>query len=83
MEGLQYYGQGITEGLEKGRVEGQQEGLRTAVIALARTKLGALSDADIAAIEAVADGYLLTELVTTLGRARSSGRAALDRVLAR
>jgi hypothetical protein len=78
-----YYGQGITEGLEKGRVEGQQEGLRTAVIALARTKLAVLSDADIAAIEAVTDRSILTELVAALGRARSSSRAraAIERAL--
>jgi predicted transposase YdaD len=51
-----YYGQGVAEGLEKGRQagreegrqagreEGRQDGLRAAVVALARTKLEALSD---------------------------------------
>jgi hypothetical protein len=72
-----YYGQG----LEKGR----QAGLRTAVVALARTKLEELSDDDIAAIEAVSDQRVLTELVTSLGQVRSASeaRAALDRALAR
>lgn len=76
-----YYGQGISEGLEKGR----QDGLRAAVIALARTKLEELSAADIAAIEAVSDQLVLTELITSLGQARSvrKARAALDRALAR
>jgi hypothetical protein len=76
-----YYGQGVTEGLEKGL----ENGLRAAVVALARTKLEALSDDDLAAIEAVSDPRVLTELVTSLGRARSAleARATLDRALAR
>jgi hypothetical protein len=52
---------------------------------LARTKLGELPDEGIAAIEAVSDQRILTELVTLLGQARSAreARAALDRALAR
>lgn len=52
---------------------------------LARTKLEELSDDDIAAIEAVSDQHALTELVTSLGQARSvlEARAALDHALAR
>jgi hypothetical protein len=72
-----YYGQG----LEKGR----EDGLRAAVVALARAKLEELSDDDIAAIQAVFDQHILTALVTSLGQARSAAiaRAALDRALAR
>jgi hypothetical protein len=85
-----YYGQGITEGFEKGRQEGREEGreegrqrLRGPMIALARTKLGKLSDDDVAAIEAVSDLHVLTELVTPLGQTSSTrkARAALARVL--
>jgi len=55
------------------------------VVALARTKLEVLSDNDLAAIEAVSDQRVLTELVTSLGQARSvlEARAALDRALPR
>jgi hypothetical protein len=79
-----YYGQGVAagreegrqagreEGRQAGREEGRQDGLRAAVVALARTKLEALSDDDIAAIEAVSDQRVLTELVTSLGQAVSS-----------
>jgi hypothetical protein len=83
-----YYGQGLEEGQKKGRdegrEEGREEGLRTAVLTFARAKLGRLSDSDIAAIEAVSDERILTELIALLGQARSarSARAALDRALA-
>ena len=55
------------------------------MVALARAKLEALSDDDIAAIQAVSDQRVLTELVTSLGLARSASmaRAALDRALGR
>ena len=55
------------------------------MVALARTKLEVLSDNDLAAIEAVSDQRVLTELVTSLGQARSvlEARAALDRALPR
>ena len=80
-----YYGQGLEKGRQEGRQEGREEGLRAAVVALARTKLEALSDADIAAIEAISDQRVLTELVTSLGQVRSASeaRAALHRALAR
>jgi hypothetical protein len=76
-----YYGQGVAAGREEGR----QDGLRAAAVALARTKLEALSDDDIAAIEAVSDQRVLTELITALGQARNfvEARATMDRVLAR
>lgn len=65
--------------------QGREEGLRAAVVALARTKLKELSADDIAAIEAVADQRVLTELIASLGQARSvrKARAALDHALAR
>jgi len=80
-----YYGQGVAEGLEKGLEKGLENGLRAAVVALARTKLLVLSDDDLAAIEAVSDPRILTELVTSLGQASSlpEARATLDRALAR
>ena len=55
------------------------------MVALARTKLKELSAVDIAAIEAVSDPTVLTELITSLGQARSArkARAALDHALAR
>jgi len=57
-------------------------GGRSQLVALARTKLGDLSDDDLAAIEAISDPRILTELVTSLGRVRSAARAraALDPV---
>jgi hypothetical protein len=63
--------------------QGREEGLRAAVVALARTKIESLSDADVAAIEAVSNQHILTELVTSLGQARSArkARAALDRAI--
>jgi hypothetical protein len=77
--------EGRNEGRQEGRNEGRQEGLRAAVVALARTKLGELPDDVVAAIEAVSDQHILTELVTLLGQARSArkARAALDHALAR
>jgi hypothetical protein len=74
-----YHGQGVTEGLEKGL----ENGLRTAVVALAHAKLEVLSEDDLAAIEAVSDPRVLTELVTSLGQASSvfEARATLDRAL--
>jgi hypothetical protein len=73
------------QGREEGRQEGREDGLRAAVVALARTKLESFSDDDIAALEAVSDQRVLTDLVTSLGQARTvpEARAALDRPLAR
>ena len=77
--------QGLERGLSRGLERGLENGLRAAVMALARAKLEALSDDDRTAIEAVADPRVLTDLVTSLGRATSilEARATLDRVLAR
>lgn len=72
-----YYGQGLEEG--------QGEGLRAAVIALARAKLKTVPADDLAKIAAVTDPLVLTELVTALGQARSAfgARTALARALRR
>ncbi len=74
-----YYGQGLEEGRQEGR-----ERLQAAVVALARTKLKTVSDDDLATIAAITDLRVLTELVTSLGQARSArkARATLDRALA-
>jgi hypothetical protein len=76
---------GIDEGRLAGIDEGRLAGLQAAAIALARTRLDALSDADVAAIQAATDPDVLTELVTALGTARSRAKArmAFDRALAR
>jgi hypothetical protein len=65
--------------------QGREDGLRAAVIALARTKLKTVSDDDLARIAAITDPRVLTDLVTSLGQARStaSARAALTRALNR
>ncbi len=80
-----FYGQGRKEGRQEGRKEGRQEGLRAALVALARTKLGELPDDDLAAIKAVSNQRILTELVASLGQARSArkARAVLNHALAR
>ncbi|HSR96881.1 MAG TPA: hypothetical protein VLM79_07525 [Kofleriaceae bacterium] len=72
-----YYGQG--------RQEGRGEGLREAVIALARIKLDRLGEGDLAAIESVSDPSVLTTIITSLGDARdaAAARSALDRALHR
>lgn len=76
-----YYGQGMSEGLEKGR----EEGLRVAVITLARTKLKTIPADDLARIEAITDVRILDDLVAALGQARTAfgARAALARALRR
>ena len=84
-----YYGQGREEGQQEGwqqgREEGRQDGLRTAAVALARSKLADFSDADLAGIEATSDPGVLTGLVTSLGQATSAveARAALSRAFDR
>lgn len=74
-----FYAQGLEVGHEEGFEEGQMRGLRSAVLALVRTKLDAVSREDEAAIEAICDENVLTELIGTLGRATSAAevRAAL------
>jgi len=73
-----YHGQGLEEGREEGR-----EGLRAAIVALARAKLKTVSDDDLARVAAITDLRVLTELITSLGQARSiaRARAALDHAL--
>jgi len=80
-----YFDQGLEQGRQDGLEQGHRNGLRGAVVALARIKLDLLSDDDLAAIDAVADPRVLTQLVTALGEARSApeARAALDRGLGR
>ena len=68
------YGQGLEEGREEGRQEGRER-LQAAAVALARTKLKTVSADELARIAAIADLRVLTELVTSLGQARSAARA--------
>ena len=84
MQGYEYQSDFARKYYGQGRQEGREEGLRTAVVALARAKLKELSADDITAIEAVSDQRVLTELITSLGQAGSAreARAALDRALA-
>ena len=58
---------------------------RSKLRASARTKLDELSEDEVAAIEAVTDLGVLTELIISLGRAGSvvEARAALDGALGR
>jgi hypothetical protein len=65
--------------------QGRDDGLRTAVLALARAKLDALTDHEVAAIEAMHDQGALTELITALGQASgvADARALLERALTR
>jgi len=88
---ISYYDQGLDKGLEQGHEEGREQGLeqgleqgttrglRTAVLALMRAKLGTIAPQDLAAVEAIHDERTLTELIVTLGRATTKAgvRAAL------
>ncbi|HEY0990356.1 MAG TPA: hypothetical protein VGD80_25060 [Kofleriaceae bacterium] len=67
-----YYG----EGHEKGR----EEGLRTALLALARTRLRGVTDDDVTAIGGLRDEGVLIELICVLGQASDASemRAAVD-----
>lgn len=84
-----YYGQGLEEGLEQGREQGlekgRQQGLHDAVLAIARAKLGAVSEQDEAVIRALRDDGQLIALTTALGLARgeAEARAALEHLRAR
>jgi hypothetical protein len=62
--------------------EGLEKGLRTAVVALAQTKIDDLSDDVLTALNMVSDPGRLTQLITALGKTSTSGaaRAALERV---
>jgi hypothetical protein len=83
IKGYEYQSDFARKYFGQGREKGREDGLRAAVVALARAKLGELSDADLAAIDAVSDQRTLNELVALLGRARSAAtaRAALKRAL--
>jgi hypothetical protein len=86
-----YYSQGLEEGREQGLEEGREEGreqgleegreqgLRSAALALMRAKLDVITTDDEAAIAAVHDERVWTELIGALGRATSAleVRAAL------
>jgi hypothetical protein len=84
---ISYYDQGLDkgleqgheEGLEKGLEQGAMRGLRSAVLALMRAKLGTIAPQDLAAVEAIHEERTLTELIVTLGRATTKAgvRAAL------
>lgn len=65
--------------------QGREDGLRTAIIALARTKLETVSDEDLAKIADLSNVRVLTDLVSALGQARttSAARIALARALRR
>lgn len=78
-----YYSQGLEEGreqgIEQGIEQGRGAGLRSAVLALLRAKLDAVTGEDEAAIASVDDERRLTELIGALGLATSTVdvRAAL------
>jgi hypothetical protein len=78
-----YYNQGRMEGLEAGREEGRSEGLRDAVLVLARGRLDAVTDDDVAALTALHDEQAVNELIAALARPGTvdEARAAFDRVL--
>ena len=85
MQGYKYQSEFARRYYNQGRDEGREEGLRRAVLALARAKLETVTADDQAAIEALHDERALTELVGALGQARSASkaRAALALVVAR
>jgi hypothetical protein len=64
-----YYTQGREEGREEGLEQGHARGLRSAVLALLRSKLAVVTSEDVAAIEAMSDEHALTELIGVLGQA--------------
>jgi hypothetical protein len=68
-----YYFQGHGEG----RVEGRESGLRTAVRELLQVKVGEVTPADEAAIDAVHDDHALIVLVGALGRATNAAEARM------
>jgi hypothetical protein len=83
MQGYQYQSEFARKYYTQGRVEGRVEGLRAAVLTLARCRLASITPDDVAAIEAVHDERMLTELIDALGSAGSvtEVRALLDRVI--
>jgi hypothetical protein len=79
MQGYVYQSEFARKYLAEGREEGRKEALRGVVFALLQAKLGVVTDDDNAAIEAVHDVRVLTELIDVLIRATSAAevRAAL------
>jgi flagellar biosynthesis/type III secretory pathway protein FliH len=71
--------QGLEQGREQGLEQGREQGLRSAVRALVRAKLEVVTAEDEAAIAAVHDERVWTELIAAIGRATSAldVRAAL------
>lgn len=58
-----------------GEEQGRAQGLRDAVLALARIKLEVVAERDVAAIEAMHDQRVLNDLIVGLGRAATSVEA--------
>ena len=78
-----YYGQGVEAGLSKGVEVGRVEGLRDAVLELARARLADLSSDETAAVRALCDETTLHALIGALARATTAEEArALLRVVA-
>ena len=84
MQGYEYQSEFARKYYRQGREEGREEGMRAAVLALARTKLAGVTAEDEAAIAALHDERVLTDLISALGEARGTdaARAALDRAIA-
>lgn len=71
--------EGMKEGMREGMKEGVKAGKQEAAVAVAREKLGDLSEADLTAIRSIQEESALTDLLVALARAPSarSARAAL------
>jgi hypothetical protein len=71
--------EGRSLGVQEGRSLGQAGGLRSAVLALIRTKVGVVTGDDEAAVAAMRDERVLIDLIEALGRATGGAeiRAAL------
>jgi hypothetical protein len=74
-----YYSQGLEEGRQEGREQGLEEGnargLRKAVLELVHAKLDGVTAEEQAAIDAMGNERVLTELIGALARAASPGEA--------
>jgi hypothetical protein len=79
--GYEYQSEFARRYLEQGREEGRVAGLRAACQVLLESKLGALSAADTARLEALEDAGSLETLLLELASAadQAAARAALDR----
>jgi hypothetical protein len=82
MERYEYQSEFARKYVAQGRQEGRQEGRQSAVLELARVKLGQMSPADEAAIVAVHDEAKLNRLIVELGRATDpdQARVAIDQL---